>query len=842
MPILVSVIMPCFNVGDTLERALDSVLMQKTDFDYEIIIVDDASSDNTLEVAKQYQQKYGDERIVIFRHLENTGNSRSFYDGLSLAKGDYFCVLDGDDYYTINDKLQRQVDFFRKDIDEEYVATAHYYVVDTCDGRVYVSPISSSTTLNYTANINGRYGYFHTATYMYRNVFRGNVLDYYKEIIYRGDTPRTVFHLMYTNKKVRILNFVGSAYCYTNTGIWSSLKVSEQFQYQIRYLTHHRQVVRSQYEKKFIDGLIATNKKNYAEGNLNLKHFTTFTYDDCLRRAKYYASIYTHHQAEFMKKSQYYSEYLDSLISTISYMHRVYHTDLIPNELNNNHVAIVVGVPEEAYETDIWSEALELMSIHSDKQVAFFVTDTTKLPEGIEEKFEQHGNAELFVVPEEETEKLHWLYQRYMAFAPEKAYYFLSGTSVYASALMQNKLTQNIAVFTVDYGFILGMTNPCIDKVIVQRAVHHKVLAKKLKDKLVYIPKWLHTPVAPSYSAFKNHRRLITAAACPRFSHVGDSMPYGYVEIICEALKMTGGKHYHYGPISLDKLKYIQNFIMENGLQSDAFVQLDWTDDVTEDCLRRHVDLFVVSFPVANYATSIRMCAAGIPLIAFDGLQRMSKSDFVYDDCLLWRHAEEFPALCYKLSRKSLRIHSQKALEHYQKNHDIAVLAPYYREVKPFAELKDIYIVDDHLVEVAEHLLLFSGLGDIKFMAQEEEKQKIEKMQDAWRERIEISVGQKQLKREKDDIARYYIDDLKRSTSYRVGSALIWIPKKIRMTLKKIHYRNAAGAVLTKKEYDKYAYDYIPVERLRKLKSEKAFRVGMFVTKPLRKVYRAIKK
>ena len=88
MPILVSVIMPCFNVGDTLERALDSVLMQKTDFDYEIIIVDDASSDNTLDVAKQYQQKYGDERIVIFRHLENTGNSRSFYDGLSLAKVD----------------------------------------------------------------------------------------------------------------------------------------------------------------------------------------------------------------------------------------------------------------------------------------------------------------------------------------------------------------------------------------------------------------------------------------------------------------------------------------------------------------------------------------------------------------------------------------------------------------------------------------------------------------------------------------------------------------------------------------------------------------------------------
>lgn len=131
--IKLSIIMPCFNVGETLERALDSILMQRVNFEYEIIIVDDASGDNTIDIAKKYQKQYP--QIVIHRHEQNKGNALSFYDGLSLAKGDYFCVLDGDDYYTIPDKLQRQIDFFDRDINCEYVASVHYHVVDTCDGR-----------------------------------------------------------------------------------------------------------------------------------------------------------------------------------------------------------------------------------------------------------------------------------------------------------------------------------------------------------------------------------------------------------------------------------------------------------------------------------------------------------------------------------------------------------------------------------------------------------------------------------------------------------------------------------------------------------------------------------
>lgn len=59
-----SIIMPCFNVSNTLARALDSIIMQEVNFEYEVIIVDDASTDQTVKIAKQYSDKYSQIKII----------------------------------------------------------------------------------------------------------------------------------------------------------------------------------------------------------------------------------------------------------------------------------------------------------------------------------------------------------------------------------------------------------------------------------------------------------------------------------------------------------------------------------------------------------------------------------------------------------------------------------------------------------------------------------------------------------------------------------------------------------------------------------------------------------
>lgn len=90
-PPLVSIIVPTYNRARTLGRTIESVLKQ-TYTNFEIIIVDDCSTDNTSEVLKKYQ----DSRICIFRHEHNKGVTAAKNTGLNNIHGEWFCTLDSD--------------------------------------------------------------------------------------------------------------------------------------------------------------------------------------------------------------------------------------------------------------------------------------------------------------------------------------------------------------------------------------------------------------------------------------------------------------------------------------------------------------------------------------------------------------------------------------------------------------------------------------------------------------------------------------------------------------------------------------------------------------------------
>lgn len=93
---LVSVVVPAYNVGPYIEECINSV-KQQTCGDWELIIVDDGSTDKTFEIAQQCVQ--GDKRIQIFRQ-ENQGVSVARNKGLELSQGRWIVFLDGDDYWT----------------------------------------------------------------------------------------------------------------------------------------------------------------------------------------------------------------------------------------------------------------------------------------------------------------------------------------------------------------------------------------------------------------------------------------------------------------------------------------------------------------------------------------------------------------------------------------------------------------------------------------------------------------------------------------------------------------------------------------------------------------------
>lgn len=108
---LVSVWMITYNHEPFIRQALDSILIQKVDFPYEIVIGEDKSTDNTREIVREYQQRHPDK--IRLRLAKENLHSQRLKPGLGVlraCRGKYVALLEGDDYWTNPLKLQKQVD------------------------------------------------------------------------------------------------------------------------------------------------------------------------------------------------------------------------------------------------------------------------------------------------------------------------------------------------------------------------------------------------------------------------------------------------------------------------------------------------------------------------------------------------------------------------------------------------------------------------------------------------------------------------------------------------------------------------------------------------------------
>ena len=121
--LLVSVWMITYNHEKYISEAIESVLMQKTDFDYEIIIGEDCSTDNTKAILKEYEKKYPHLIKVIYQD-HNVGAMRNAFEfTFPRCHGKYIACLEGDDFWIDPLKLQKQVDFLEQHT--EYVLSFH---------------------------------------------------------------------------------------------------------------------------------------------------------------------------------------------------------------------------------------------------------------------------------------------------------------------------------------------------------------------------------------------------------------------------------------------------------------------------------------------------------------------------------------------------------------------------------------------------------------------------------------------------------------------------------------------------------------------------------------------
>lgn len=115
--------MGIYNCADTLREAIDSLLAQ-TYGEWELIMCDDGSSDNTYDVALQYSQKY--KNIFLYRNEENKGLNYTLNKCLQYAKGDYIARMDGDDI-SLPERFEKEVDFLNSHDQYAIVSTPMKY-------------------------------------------------------------------------------------------------------------------------------------------------------------------------------------------------------------------------------------------------------------------------------------------------------------------------------------------------------------------------------------------------------------------------------------------------------------------------------------------------------------------------------------------------------------------------------------------------------------------------------------------------------------------------------------------------------------------------------------------
>ncbi|MCI8570415.1 MAG: glycosyltransferase family 2 protein [Lachnospiraceae bacterium] len=198
-----SIVMPSYNNGQYIRQALESILAQKVDFSYQIIITDDCSTDNSVQIIKEYEQKYPSRVLALYSN-ENCGLFRNMLKALKKMDGEYFCVLDPDDYWTDEARLQKAVDFLDSNPDYVIYATNVYKIYNDGSTEIYHKYQNvEACTSTYKDYLKGKSVLSNTPASTYRNIyFSEGIPQEYLDLIgtpfedsFRADTARNLIHL-----------------------------------------------------------------------------------------------------------------------------------------------------------------------------------------------------------------------------------------------------------------------------------------------------------------------------------------------------------------------------------------------------------------------------------------------------------------------------------------------------------------------------------------------------------------------------------------------------------------------------------------------------------------------
>jgi len=675
-----SVIIPVFNGEDTIAFAIESVLYQNVNFEFEIIIFDDCSTDGTPDIAKCYATRFS--CVKYHRNDANVGNAKTFFNAARVSRGEYLHVLDADDFFTNWNKLQKQVDFL--DANPDYCAVAHESVKLNEDSI-------NLEGLNKTTETTHKYGYdapnlfrfyYHTSAFMYKNVFQNLSCGVLMNDFCRGDEIRIQIVRAVTNEKIKNLGSIGSVYNCNGGGLWTSMSRQEQKSYRIECLRKRSEQIFSGIEKR---ALIEKIKRLEAGGNAT-KNIRYLGLNECLDRISKLLSRATYtdplRRQELFQNCNYFS-HADELLETIGRICLLRKRLLLCDRLHERDCYLfTVSGFKTGQGGGIIRELLEFIGtfLKAGKRVVVCSTELVPTDRKIIDSHFSGENLEFFRAEGgTRLEKLEFLIDKIHGIRPERMYPFVSHTDVVGAALIQKHLASEIIMSWVyDHGTSLAVSNSSISRHIAKTSSYYYTLKSVWKhNRINIIPVSFEQKHGRLYVPFNGHSRLVTATASARSYKVETAYKYPYVDIIAEILGRSGGKHYHYGPLSETAKRLLKEALARHKVSEEAFIHIEWVDDLSLSLISNEVDLFVSSFPVGSARIAVEVNSIGIPILAHRSINRLfSLEGFIAHENFWWEDSDELFEWIGRLTAEDLAECSLKVRKYYESNNDPALTRP----------------------------------------------------------------------------------------------------------------------------------------------------------------------
>ena len=245
---MISVVMITYNHEKYIEKAIESVLMQEGDFEFELLIGNDKSPDNTEKILEKYKDN---KRIKIFNREKNLGATENIYDLYLKSKGDYIAILEGDDYWITKDKLQKQLEILEKNKDGILCYT-NSIVVDENNNKFDGKTVGTMCITNLNSLLINA-GRIPTGTILYKNLYKEkdkmekvNKLLHSSEII----SDLSLFAVLIKKGKFYKLNEYTGAYRYITDSKKSTSYSSRSTLYKEKELYKVYKGIAEYYEMK----------------------------------------------------------------------------------------------------------------------------------------------------------------------------------------------------------------------------------------------------------------------------------------------------------------------------------------------------------------------------------------------------------------------------------------------------------------------------------------------------------------------------------------------------------------------------------------------------------------